>query len=271
MFNKPTDRKAHLDRARTSLAQAMASPDLLMVQTSASIEELNKIANLMSERLTEWFGLNFPEFKSNDPKKYAQAVLAIDRANPDEAALAVALGNPESAKAVLGRAKASSGVAFSGEDLTAVRKFATTLLEIHALRDSVEKYADALAVKICPNLSHLAGPQLAVKLVAKAGSLKRLASFPASTLQVIGAEKALFKHLKTGSKPPKHGVIFQHPLISTSPKKIRGKIARALAGKLAIASKADAITHHFIAEALKKQFEDRAKMIIAGQARPKPQ
>lgn len=261
MFNKTGSRKAYIDKARKSLAQAMASPDLLLVQSVASIEELNKIANLMSERLSEWFGLNFPEFKTNDPRKYAQVVVALDRSNPDEAALAEALGNPESAKAVLGRARASAGVAFSPEDLAAVREMAKTLLEVYTLREGVEKYIDTLAVRICPNLSHLAGPALAAKLVAKAGSLSKTANFPASTLQVLGAEKALFKHLKTGSKPPKHGVIFQHPLISTSPKKIRGKIARALAGKLAIAAKADAITGNFIAPALKESFEARARKI----------
>jgi nucleolar protein 56 len=144
-----------------------------------------------------------------------------------------------------------------------VRSWANTVLSLYALREDVEKYTDALAVRICPNMSHLAGPALAAKLVAKAGSLHKLATFPASTVQVIGAEKALFKHLKAGSKPPKHGVIFQHPLISTSPKKVRGKIARALAGKLSIAAKADAITHHFIAEKLKESFEARAKAILS--------
>jgi len=103
-------------------------------------------------------------------------------------------------------------------------------------------------------------------LIAQAGGLSKLASFPSSTVQVIGAEKALFKHLRSGSPPPKHGLIFQHVLISTSPKHARGKIARALAAKIAIAAKADAYSHNFIAEKLKEQFEARAKDILAKEA-----
>lgn len=262
MFKRPSSRKEFVEKTRQRLTVAMASPDLLIVQTVASIEELNKISNLMSERLTEWFGLHFPEFKTNDPRKYASVVLALDRSNPNEEALAAAIGNPESAKAILGRAASSSGVKFSEEDIAAVRGMARRLLDIYALKDELEAYSDSIANRICPNLSILAGPKLAAKLVAQAGSLQRLSTFPASTVQVLGAEKALFKHLKAGSKPPKHGVIFQHPLISTSPKKARGKIARALAGKLAIAVKADAITKHNIAEGLKQSFEARAKAII---------
>jgi nucleolar protein 56 len=101
--------------------------------------------------------------------------------------------------------------------------------------------------------------------VAQAGGLHRLSFFPASTIQVLGAEKALFKHLRSGSKPPKHGLIFQHSSIGMSPKKVRGKIARALAAKLTIASKADAISHNFIAEKLKASFEAHTKRILASQ------
>ena len=131
------------------------------------------------------------------------------------------------------------------------------------LRDEIEAYEAKIANELCPNMSYIAGPELAAKLVAQSGGLKRMATFPSSTIQVLGAEKALFKHLKSGSRPPKHGLIFQHALISMSPRKARGKIARALAAKLTIACKADAISHNFIAEKLKAQFEAQANRILA--------
>jgi len=193
-------------------------------------------------------------------------VLALDKDNPDPAALAPIIGE-QSAQLVCDRAKKSVGVYLSPPDLQAVREQAQTLLALLNHREELVAYSDALATRLAPNLSHIAGPSLAAKLIAQAGSLNKLASFPASTVQVIGAEKALFKHLRSGSPPPKHGLIFQHPAISTAPRWTRGKLARALAAKLTIASKADAYTHHFIAEKLKEQFEARVKAL---QGKPEP-
>jgi nucleolar protein 56 len=112
-------------------------------------------------------------------------------------------------------------------------------------------------------MSEVAGPEIAAKLIAHVGSLKRLAFLPSSTIQVLGAEKALFKHLKNRRiAPPKHGIIFQHAKISNSPKEVRGKIARALANKLALAARADAFSKNFIAKQLKDDFEARCKEIL---------
>ncbi|VVB57511.1 putative NOP5 family protein [uncultured archaeon] len=254
------DQSKFMFRAKRDVTQAMASPDLVLVQVVAAIDDLNKISNLMSERLTEWYALHFPEFKHAEPLKYAQVVMAFDRSNPNQAALAAIVGE-EAAQTLSGKANRSLGVVFSPEDIQAVREQAGTLISLYAYRDTLNTYTDSLAQRIAPNLSHIAGPSLAAKLIAQAGSLSKLSSFPASTIQVLGAEKALFKHLKSGSPPPKHGLIFQHASISTAPKWVRGKIARALAAKLCIAAKADAISHHFIAEKLKEQFEARAAML----------
>ncbi len=261
MFKK--ERGKFLAKAKFTLSQAMASPDLVIVQTVASIDEAARVANLLSERLTEWYGLHFPEFKTNDPKKYAQVAAVYDRQTKDETSLSIALGNPEAARAVAQKASSSLGVALSDEDIGAIRQLAKSVLGLYELREGLESYRDRLAERLCPNLSHLAGPALAARLVAKAGSLSRLSLFPSSTVQVIGAEKALFKHLKSGSPPPKHGLIFQHAIISTAPKKLRGKLARALAGKLAIAARADATTKNFIAPGLKASFDARAAAILS--------
>jgi nucleolar protein 56 len=93
--------------------------------------------------------------------------------------------------------------------------------------------------KIAPNLSAVLGTSVGARILARAGSIKNLAIMPASTIQVLGAEKALFRSLKTGSQPPKHGLLFQHTLVHAAPRWQRGKIARAIAGKAAIASRVD--------------------------------
>jgi len=116
--------------------------------------------------------------------------------------------------------------------------------------------------KIAPNISSIAGPLIAARLLSQAGSLKKLAFLPASTIQVLGAEKALFRFKKEGGKPPKHGVIFQNPNINRAPRDKRGKIARVLASKISIAAKADAFTKNQVSDKLEKEFKERKKEIL---------
>ncbi len=270
-------REDFFSRARKKVQVAISSRDNLLIQSVGAVDEMNKASNLLFERLTEWYGMYFPEFKAVEPSKYVEAVLLIDRHMPHEEKLQAIFG--EQTPSIIEKMKNSVGTKLSQEDLSQIQSLAVQIKLIWKLRDEIEAYEAKIAKEICPNMSHLAGPELAAKLVAQAGGLSKMATFPSSTIQVLGAEKALFKHLKSGSKPPKHGLLFQHPLIGKSPKKIRGKIARALAGKLAIACKADAMSHNFIAEKLKEQFESHANRIIAaaagkaaaGQVRPPPQ
>ncbi len=127
----------------------------------------------------------------------------------------------------------------------------------NVLSGSIEKRAREIA----PNLSHLVGPIIASRLIHYAGGLKRLAMMPSSTIQVLGAEDAFFQHLKKGTPCPKHGIIFQVAEIRNSPRKLRGKIARALAGKIAIAARVDYYGGEFIAERLKEEFKRRVEEI----------
>ena len=114
---------------------------------------------------------------------------------------------------------------------------------------------------IAPNISMLAGPIIGARLISLASNLHHLASLPSSTVQLLGAEKALFRYKKEGGKPPKHGVIFQHSFIKSAPKNLRGKIARAFAAKISIAAKADAFTKRDIAKELKQKLYDQIKAI----------
>ncbi|MDM7933882.1 MAG: ATP-binding protein [Methanothrix sp.] len=124
-------------------------------------------------------------------------------------------------------------------DDPATGHLARTVLYLMDSRDAMEMRVETASRSLAPNLSMLAGPVLAARLIARAGGLRRLAELPASTLQVMGAERALFKHLRGHSPSPKHGIIYRHPSVMGAPRRLRGKAARALAGKLAIAARMD--------------------------------
>ena len=111
--------------------------------------------------------------------------------------------------------------------------------------------------EVAPNMTSILGPLLSARLISIAGSLDRIAKMPSSTVQVLGAEKALFRSLKTGTRPPKHGIIFQYQPIHAAPKWHRGKIARTLSSKLSIAARMDAFGGEFIGDKLKMQLEKR--------------
>ncbi len=118
-------------------------------------------------------------------------------------------------------------------------ELARAILHLRESRQRMEEEVASAAASLAPNLSALAGPVLAARLISRAGSLKRLAEMPSSVIQVMGAEKALFKHLHGKAPSPKHGIIYRHPAILGTPKKLRGRMARTLAAKLAIAARLD--------------------------------
>jgi nucleolar protein 56 len=126
---------------------------------------------------------------------------------------------------------------------------------------SLEKQIKIEMDKIAPNVSKMTGSLNGARLISLAGGIEKLAIMPASTIQILGAEKALFRYKKEGGKPPKHGVIFQNSSINRAPRKIRGKIARLYASKIAIAAKADAFTKRDISKDLKKDLNIRIKEI----------
>jgi nucleolar protein 56 len=115
--------------------------------------------------------------------------------------------------------------------------------------------------EIAPNLSELAGPLLGARLIAISGGIEKLAKMASSRIQVLGAEKALFRALRSGARPPKHGIIFQHPFLHEAKRSQKGKVARALAGKIAIAARMDAFSGNFSGDTLKTDLEKRIEKI----------
>jgi len=118
-------------------------------------------------------------------------------------------------------------------------ELARAILNLRESRQRMEEEVASASESLAPNLSALAGQVLAARLISRAGSLKHLAEMPSSVIQVMGAEKALFKHLHGKAPSPKHGIIYRHPAILGTPKKLRGRMARTLAAKLAIAARLD--------------------------------
>jgi nucleolar protein 56 len=133
----------------------------------------------------------------------------------------------------------------------------TVKKDIKSIEEKIEKDMN----KVAPNIAKIAGLHIGARLIAISGSLERLATMPSSTIQILGAEKALFRYKKEGGKPPKHGVIFQHPFVNRSNKRVRGKISRVLANKISIAAKADAFTQRDISTELKEDLDERVKEI----------
>ncbi len=221
--------------------------DSLVIQCSDCIEELNRAASLVAKRLREWYGLYNPEFSRSvaDHGKFAELIISKSRAE-----LLSEIGLDGSS---------GMGADLRPEDVAAVAALAAQLKSLYALRESQKEYLDILMQELCPNLRAVAGSLIGARLIVLAGSLRRLSELPASTVQVLGAERALFRHLKTGAKAPKFGVIFSHPLIQESDRKLHGKVGRTLSDKIAIAAKLDYFKGDFIGDRLRGGLDARFK------------
>jgi len=225
----------------SKVTEVSESPDLHIIQSINTLDETDKIINGISSRIREWYGLHFPELDNiiDSIIGYSQIVLAGKRQNLSKKVFEDA-GFPDSKVEMLSViSEKSRGGDISEENLSLVKSLAKQILELHELRKKIENHVETQMNKIAPNISAILGPSVGARILARAGSLKRLASMPASTIQVLGAEKALFRSLKTGAQPPKHGLLFQHALVHASPRWQRGKIARAIAAKAAIAARVD--------------------------------
>jgi nucleolar protein 56 len=155
------------------------------------------------------------------------------------------------------------------KDVIQIQTFCERIIDLYHERDILEKYIEGLMEEVAPNTFALVGATLGAKFIAIAGGLVNLAKKPASTIQVLGAEKALFRSLTTGARPPKHGIIFQHTLIHGSKRWLRGKIARIFAGRLAIAIRTDAFSNKYIGDVLKEDLKKRIREIEKKKVKPK--
>ena len=250
--------------AREAIRGAMEGRERHLIHAVQTLQDLDRIINMASLRVREWYGTHFPELSKMVQKHetYLRLVRELGGRSEYSEERLVEMGLPKKkARKIAKAASRSVGAEMAEEDMEMVRRLADGALKLYELRRGVEKYVSTLVREVAPNTSTLIGPMVASKLIAAAGGLEKLARLPASTIQVLGAEKALFRALRTGAKPPKHGIIFQLPAIHRAPRRLRGRIARAVAGKIAIAARMDYFSGRLVGERLADELRKRIQEI----------
>jgi len=233
--------------------KASVGKDALISQVIGAIEELDKTINIHIERLREWYGLYFPEME-REIKDHEEFVAYVS-------SYAYREKMPEKFRKI---ADDSVGIDLDARDVETMKSFAATLKSLYGLRRKLEKYLDELLKEVAPNLRGLAGTIVAAKLIDAAGGLEKLAKMPSSTIQLLGAEKALFRFLRGKGRSPKHGYIYLTPYIQNAPVKKRGRVARLLASKLSIAARVDYYSKgkELIWQKLKEELEEKIKEAV---------
>lgn len=219
--------------------------DQLIIQAIANINELDKICNILTKRLREWYSLYLPELSETISNNERFGAIVGDK-NRSEILQDLNITELE-----------SMGAELKLRDVQEMQQLASRIKTLYTLRQEHERYLGEVMREHCPNFLELAGITIGARLIELGRSLKHLALLPASTIQLLGAEKALFRHIKTGSRSPKYGVIFSHPLIQTARGNERGKVSRVLADKLSLCARLDYFKGEFKAPEYKRELEQR--------------
>jgi len=265
--------RVSMELTKMRVKRAGEKRDLVAAQAIQTVDDLDKTLNLFVGRVREWYGLHFPELDRLVEKHetYARLVANLGRRENFTLENLKGEGLPQAkAEEIFEAAQKSMGAELEDEDLEQIQVMCKNTLVLYDVRHSLENYLDSTMDGVAPNVRALAGSLLGARLIALAGGLSNLAKMPASTIQVLGAEKALFRSLRSGARPPKHGIIFQHPSIHEAKRWQRGKVARTLAGKLAIAARIDAFSGKDMGDKLKEDLEKRIKDVQARYEKPPP-
>lgn len=284
----PEHEESDIIRAQCGLAHAYSRnkvkfnvhrSDNMIIQASALLEHLDKGVNLLGMRVREWYGWHFPELGREvpEPLKYAKVVLVMSNRSSLEDRTADSVKEElaailEDDEALVGRVYEKAVTSMGGDmaevDWVNIRAFAERVVNLGEYRVFLQQYLVDRMMAVAPNLTTLMGQNIGAKLITKAGSLTNLVKAPASTIQILGAEKALFRALKkkTGNTP-KYGLIFHSTFIQRAAKEHRGKISRYLANKAALASRIDCFMDQppaVFGEKLKEQVEGRLNFFDTG-------
>lgn len=222
-MNLQDHRKKLLEEAKRDVKESVNADDFI-IQVVNTLEGLDVQINNLVTRLREWYGLGNPE--------------ALRRFDGEELAMKIL----------------SEVDFFEEKDLNPLKVFATSVHSLIQSRDVMRSYLKSTMKSHCKNMTYVLGEKLAGKLIRQAGSLKKLAMMPAGTIQILGAEDALFRHLKTGAKPPKHGYILAHPIVGKA--KDKGKAARKLSAKISHCARLDYFNGEFKAKEYLKELEE---------------
>ncbi|KAF2660625.1 Nop domain-containing protein [Lophiostoma macrostomum CBS 122681] len=260
--------------SRAKVKFSVQKNDNHIIQAIATLDQIDKDLNQFCMRLRENYGWHFPELAKivSNNETYAKLVLAIGNkarlTEDDLHDLAAIVEDDESiAQAIIKAARTSMGRDLSEADMEIVMAFAKRTASLAAYRKSLSSYLSSRMGTVAPNLAALIGDTVGARLISKAGSLTNLSKYPASTVQILGAEKALFRALKTKGNTPKYGLIYHSSFIGRTGAKSKGRISRFLANKCSIASRIDnfseAPTSKF-GEALRRQVDERIEFYATG-------
>ncbi len=229
-------REGNIEETQRSIRNSF-SEDQLIIHSVRLIDDLNRAMARLGKRFHEWIALHRPKMARKIPDHEALVKAVIEQSFS---------------------AKEEMGAEFQKEDVAHLREIASSLQQCYKFREREAAYLEKKMQAYCPNITAISGSRIGGKLLSLAGSLKRMATLPSSTVQLLGAEQALFRHLKNPrAKPPKYGILHEHPLIQKTKRSNHGKVARALADKLSLAARVDFFKGEFIGEKLAKEIEKR--------------
>lgn len=275
--------------SRAKLRFNVHRQDNMIIQAIALIDQLDKNINTFAMRVREWYGYHFPELVRivNENYHYCKLIKIIGRRENLLTAMAEAEDADEDSEApeliakmeeilmdstkvqsIQDAARKSVGMDISDIDLMNVEYFANQVVELADYRKELQEYLRSKMSAVAPNLAALIGDVVGARLISHAGSLTNLAKYPASTVQILGAEKALFRALKKRGNTPKYGLIFHSTFIGRAAQKNKGRISRYLANKASIASRLDCFSDEpnaLVGGMLKQQVEDRLKFFESGE------
>merc|ERR1712232_126615 len=272
-----------LEKARLGLGHAFSRnrmqldpnrQDKPIINTIALLDNLDKNINTFAMRVREWYAWHFPELAKivTDNIAYAKVARVIRLRDSFDAAgrkdeLTQACGDEDVSNEVIKSMKSSMGQDIVEMDMASIDHFAREVVKLAQMRKSLGEYLKAKMDLVAPNLCSLVGETIGARLISHAGSLTNLAKYPASTVQILGAEKALFRALKTKGNTPKYGLIFHSTFIGRAQAKNKGRISRYLANKCSIASRIDCFSDEattVFGEKLKDQVEERLAFLTEG-------
>eukprot|EP01095_Lingulamoeba_sp_RSL-Kostka_P014284 TRINITY_DN618_c0_g1_i3.p1 TRINITY_DN618_c0_g1~~TRINITY_DN618_c0_g1_i3.p1 ORF type:complete len:563 (+),score=237.52 TRINITY_DN618_c0_g1_i3:48-1691(+) len=246
-----------------------------IIQAISIVDQLDKDINTFAMKAKEWYSWHFPELVQIVPDNivYARVVSYIGAKNTlteDKLeGLEEIVVDDDKVQQIFQAAKTSMGTDISDFDMLNISRFTNRVVKLGATRQRIRTYLDKKMLDVAPNLTTLIGEQVGARLISHAGSLTNLAKYPASTVQILGAEKALFRALKTKGNTPKYGLIFHSSYINKAKSKDKGRISRYLANKCSIASRIDSFSDNqttAYGQKLKEQVEERLEFYNSGQA-----
>lgn len=260
--------------SRAKVKFSVQKNDNHIIQAIAILDQLDKAVNTFSMRVREWYSWHFPELVKivSENQKYAKVALFVKDKKTLSADklhdLAALVDDDEDiAKGIIEAATRSMGQDISVADMENVTLFAQRVVSLANYRKTLHSYLVSKMGVVAPNLATLIGEIVGARLISHAGSLTNLSKYPASTVQILGAEKALFRALKTKGNTPKYGLLYHSSFIGRAGQKNKGRISRFLANKCSMASRIDNFSETpstVFGEALKKQVEERLDFYSSG-------